>query len=1581
MKVKVMKKIFAALIIIAMFVPYFSGMINASIAADDDWREYSQQFNSGAVTTDVPTLDDVNKVENWHEKVKSFQYFAYKMGSGVIAKWLFYDVREGSKFQNINCIRSGNSQDETYIMHDLYHLKEDKPELYEELFNGPNNLDADRNYQHVLWEIENFYLFDENDTPEQKQAKFDEYNAFIGASSVPFAADEMAEIQLYELDSGGVEAKEKVKNLTKNEVLVKTLQNETLLSFVKQTSRLTSEVPPIKIVRMVNGRAVPNAQGKNIYDDLSAETNEYVGKIVSKFKTLENSADYNSENINKYFNRNPELAKVQLRSDDTTADPTNNKSGSFFVQNKFNANITGVKVYRDGTLLNSGDYRILNSANEDVTDTITSLLKNSASASEYEFKIEDSELSNGTHTVEVEVNVDYGYIISATLFEPVNKALDNSNKGCQYVININKDYRTDVLRAGVETEVPKYFDFALTKQIVNAKATVDNDKSDAIYQRLEEIDTYSLNQGDSTTARYVMNKKPVRVEPGDIVTYKLTVYNEGQLDGFAEEITDYLPEELSLVEPETVEGVDNINKEYGWVADSNNPKIIRTTYLSSNNNINSANKIKAYNGVRFTGDNKKEIYLQCRVTDSIPDLTNSINTKIVDNRAEISRYGHYAKDYQDNDVFVEANYPGNDRDSLENTALSNAHTDNVQEMIEQIETTIRGLIGWNETNDDKAKTDYEDDDDIERIMIVQDSSVFDLALRKWIEKVDDTDYDRAPIQLKAYQGETVTDQFGKEHDLLRYAQQSLRLDTFDYDNPKEAVELYPGALVTYRIGIFNEGTISGYAEEITDYLPSYLEFVEDNEINRQYGWEGTRYNNGTTIVKTKYFSRANGTETTTGENSNMISYPLKAYTEKGVSHREDALDAYRTIPIVCRVKADAPNEKYLTNRAEITEYGYINKADEFVTANAVGIDEDSEQNTIRDNLNLDTWYESNYVSILNQQTPQINFPGEQDDDDFETVLVKVSSGNYSIRIKKVSEDDSTKTIAGAVFTLKVKTASSILRTSNPTGEDGIAALIDNVRIAREGKDEYIINETSVPAPYKAYEGDIELTVAKKLVNGVFVLDEENTKVNGKNVELDINNNVITIIVPNPEREFDLALRKFITSVNGSKLEGDDSRAPKIDFSTLINGDPKKNGEKTATYVHTKEPVVVNPTDIVEYTLRVYNEGEIDGYASRIIDDVPAGVTMVAPEYDTEGKPLNTNAEYRWVMFREMTDADKDSSEIADKAILRYDDKLYVETANAEEAVLISTDYLSYENGLRRMAEEEKEENPNLIKAFDGSRLYHKSIKVEFKVKQARTDSTIITNYAQISEHQGPDGTTVTDRDSTPNVWKDKEDDQDIENLKVNWFDLALYKWVSSTIVTEDGKTKEYESGHTQDDKDKVVNVTVAKDKLDKTVVKFKWTIKVENQSPIPGYATELKDHVPAGLKFVEEDNKDFGWKLQKDGTVTTDYLKNTLLNQGETAEVTLILTWVNGENNLGAKVNYAEISEDFNAYGAPDIDSTPDNFTGKPIEDDEDADEVRLNIKTGMGLIAEYIAIALGVLVIITTGTILVKKQVIDKEF
>ncbi|MNT51353.1 hypothetical protein D3C72_1883150 [compost metagenome] len=102
-------------------------------------------------------------------------------------------------------------------------------------------------------------------------------------------------------------------------------------------------------------------------------------------------------------------------------------------------------------------------------------------------------------------------------------------------------------------------------------------------------------------------------------------------------------------------------------------------------------------------------------------------------------------------------------------------------------------------------------------------------------------------------------------------------------------------------------------------------------------------------------------------------------------------------------------------------------------------------------------------------------------------------------------------------------------------------------------------------------------------------------------------------------------------------------------------------------------------------------------------------------------------------------------------------------------------------------------------------------------------------------------------------------------------------------------------------------------------------------------------------------------------------MKDKLLQPGEDAVVQVTLAWINGSDNLGTKINVAEISKDYNDKGAKDIDSTPDNKV--PGEDDIDDAKVILLISTGEAKI--YYSLTFMILAVLGTGIVLIKKFVI----
>ena len=1086
---------------------------------------------------------------------------------------------------------------------------------------------------------------------------------------------------------------------------------------------------------------------------------------------------------------------------------------------------------------------------------------------------------------------------------PTGKNLENYrdseiNRGEEYIPGQQDDDDFEKLTL-------KEFDLSLRKFITGVNGT-------AITNREPQVNVTPLKNG-GTTAIYNHPKTPVSVAIGDLVEYTIRVYNEAEIDGYVEEITDHLPDQLEFVTG------NEINTKYGWVVDSTNSKIIRTNYLSkAKETSEGANKIKAFDGTKL---DYKDVKVVCKVVSTDP-----MPTKIT-NIADITKF----TDGNGNTV--------TDRDSQENNV--NIPSD---------------LPGY---KDDEIGKDYvpgqQDDDDFEKLKIKE----FDLALRKFITKLND---------------EEITSRI-PQPDVSKLADGTATTAT--YNHPKTPISVAIGDVVEYTIRVYNEAEVDGYVEEITDHLPDQLEFVAGNETNTKYGW--TVDSNNSKIIKTKYLSKAN--ETTEGDNK------IKAFDGTQLD--------YKDVKVVCKVVSTDPMPTKITNIADITKFTDGN-------GNTV-TDRDSQEN----NVNIP----SDLPGYKDDEIGKDYVPGQQDDDDFEKLKIKEFDLALRKFITKVNNTE-IKSRIPQVDTTPLKNGTGTTAIYNHSKEPvkvSLGAVVEyTIRVYNEGQVDGYVEEIKDHLPdqlefikdnetNKKYGWTVDSTDSKVIKTSY--LCKANEKVAGENkipafdgttlsykevkvackvVSTDPMPSKITNLadisdftdgegnkvtdrdskednvkipedrpgykddeskkdyVPGQEDDddfekvtlvkFDLSLRKFITAVNNTEIT---SRIPQVDVTPIKDG-----SSTTAKYDHPKDPVLVSNGKIVTYTIRVFNEGEMDGYASEIKDDMPQGLKFL-----TDNK---TNIEYRWKML------DKDGKE----------------TENLDEAVSIVTDYLS--------KEQEKTAGANLLKAFDGEKLDYRDVKVAFEVTEPNTSDRILINQAQISKDSDKDGNDVTDQDSVPDKWNEGEDDQDIEKVKVQYFDLSLRKWVTQAIVTENGEDKIIESGHkAEDDPEDVVKVDLKKSKINKVTIKFRYKIRVKNEGNIAGYAKELKDYIPNGLKFVPEDNP--LWKQIDEKTITTDQTKDILLQPGDTTEVEVVLTWINDSENFGVMDNWAEISKDHNDFNSPDIDSTPDN--NKKGEDDIDDAPVSVGVQTGQ--IKTFTTIGLAVLVILSSGVVLIKKFVL----
>ena len=388
----------------------------------------------------------------------------------------------------------------------------------------------------------------------------------------------------------------------------------------------------------------------------------------------------------------------------------------------------------------------------------------------------------------------------------------------------------------------------------------------------------------------------------------------------------------------------------------------------------------------------------------------------------------------------------------------------------------------------------------------------------------------------------------------------------------------------------------------------------------------------------------------------------------------------------------------------------------------------------------------NYTGNNNKQdlTDSNNYyKGQQDDDDFEKLIInKQDEGSYNLVLVK---EDANGEQLNSKATFKVNG-----ETKEVVGKLTIANAVKINSSNVSTNDVYAIEETVAPDEYCKFNGKIIVTVEKTLEGNTYKVksitrkildangnDVTSTKGDSATVEVNADGNLYVKV---KNYQFDLKLVKRIYDVNGTKVP---DRIMGVDVSKLANGTAT-----TADYKLDKEPVSVKNGDIVKYTLRVYNEGDVDGYASEITEDVPEGLEFMWSE------KVDSDLEADTTLSKE------------EKEAIKYNQGIWdIKTINKEtnKIELITTDYLAKGKGAEKATE-----GANLIKAFDKTKGYvntindknpdYKEVSVYMKVTAANDVTSIIRNEAAITGDTDKDGNPIGDRDSDTEKWIKYEDD-------------------------------------------------------------------------------------------------------------------------------------------------------------------------------------------------------------------------------
>ena len=245
--------------------------------------------------------------------------------------------------------------------------------------------------------------------------------------------------------------------------------------------------------------------------------------------------------------------------------------------------------------------------------------------------------------------------------------------------------------------------------------------------------------------------------------------------------------------------------------------------------------------------------------------------------------------------------------------------------------------------------------------------------------------------------------------------------------------------------------------------------------------------------------------------------------------------------------------------------------------------------------------EMNLTELTSNADGKYEIDSNRNGDNYITGPIKITKNNdlnYDIKLK----------ITNSVTGAEINSSNYTFTDANGTS----LGTTDITTLAGRADGFYI----SIPRTV-AKEIDIDVTINYNTkIKKIWLVgtENENTSVtlNSEQPVLEVSeesqtDSVKLIAIP---KEFDLALRKYITKLNGADIA--DTRVPNISEDTLQNG-------TTATYRHRKDPLVVENGDIVTYKITIYNEGNKNGYASEITDQLPTGLKYTGETTITSNK--------------------------------------------------------------------------------------------------------------------------------------------------------------------------------------------------------------------------------------------------------------------------------------------------------------------------------------------------------------------------
>ena len=465
-----------------------------------------------------------------------------------------------------------------------------------------------------------------------------------------------------------------------------------------------------------------------------------------------------------------------------------------------------------------------------------------------------------------------------------------------------------------------------------------------------------------------------------------------------------------------------------------------------------------------------------------------------------------------------------------------------------------------------------------------------------------------------------------------------------------------------------------------------------------------------------------------------------------------------------------------------------------------------------------TYSMSNAVITNNQNGASISISGNTITVTVENKLIPKTS-EYNLKLVKVEQGNVGKKLEGAEFKINSPNG-EVTQTTNASGEINIGP----IAVTATGTDTITIEETQAPAGYeKIITAPITVQVTKVFEDNTYKMSTAQITNAQTGASLTLSGNTITVTVENKAKYFDLALRKYITQINGKNVEN--TRVPAVDTSALTS-------ETTANYNHRKDPIEVTTGDKVIYNITIYNEGQKAGRATKIEDQLPTGLVfnrVVSGNFELDSYSETDNL-LKLKRTSNTDNLDAYNGTTLDSETIQIECTVTAVPTNKEQ-ILTNVAWISEEYDAESNVTITNEENADR----DSVPGTHPDVN-----KDNMEDYTGNNNQEDL-----------TDDDY---YFKGQEDDDDFEKLKVVYFDLALRKFITGkndTALT--GREPQVDVTNLADGTSTTATYNHPKNPIDMQrgdIVIY--TIRVYNEGSMDGYANEITDYLPEELEFLPD---------------------------------------------------------------------------------------------------------------------------------